>query len=160
MSDFSGQRREAPAGPVERRFFTGMKWAGRRANEGCSVLAMLSSINACRGSEELVPDSEVASIARSIERYRHRWAANGWHTPAWLPPRGGKASGRVRRARAEYRAEKARALREKGHTQREIAEALGVHRTTVYRMLHEPNTGNVPPRAGERWSVVVGGLGR
>ena len=52
-----------------------MKWAGRRANEGCSVLAMLSSVNACRGSEELVPDSEVASIARSIERYRHRWAA-------------------------------------------------------------------------------------
>ena len=39
-------------------------------------------------------------------------------------------------------AQAARELREQGHSQREIAEALGVHRTTVYRMLHERGATN------------------
>ena len=45
---------------------------------------MLSSVNDCRAPRERISDGDVASIARSIERYRTRWIANGWHKPAWL----------------------------------------------------------------------------
>ena len=69
------------------------------------MLAMLTSVNDCRGPGERISDGDVAAIARSVERYRVRWIANGWHRPAWLAkqarlaPRGGKASGRASPAR-------------------------------------------------------------
>ena len=95
-------------------FCAGMKWAGRRANEHCSVLAMLTATNEASYPNPL-PWAEVAGIARSIERYRRQWIASGWaHRPAWLErqrargQRGGKVSGCRRRARAAQ-------LRGRGH---------------------------------------------
>ena len=54
-------------------------------------------------------DVELRGIARSVERYRKRWGANGWHQPAFLERqahrgrRGGKASGKARRERHQAR---------------------------------------------------------
>ena len=132
-------------------FEAGMKWAGRPVNAGCSVLAMLNATNEATYDPAL-GFAEVAGIARSVERYRARWIASGWaHRPAWLAkqarlaPRGGKASGRVRRARAELLAERALELRAEGLTVREIAGELEIGESTAWRYLasipsHEPYT--------------------
>ena len=122
-------------------FCSGMKWAGRRANEHCSVLAMLTATNEASYPNPL-PWAEVAGIARSIERYRRQWIASGWaHRPAWLErqrargQRGGKVSGRRRRAQAELAAARARELRAEGLTATAIAEELGIGLRTVWRHL-------------------------
>ena len=141
-------------------FEAGMSWAGRRANEHCSVLAMLNATNEATYSDPL-PFSEVSGIARSVERYRRQWIAAGWaHRPAWLAKqrakakRAAKVSGRVRGARAALRAEKARALRSEGLTQREIAERLGCSQQSISSYLRRftslPYTVNAPqgPVAG------------
>ena len=88
---------------------------------------------------------ELAAIIRSVLRRRDLWMLTGWHSEGFRKRQaargrlGGKASGAVRLAKATQDAQKARELRAGGLTQREVAEALGVHRTTVYRMLHEAN---------------------
>ena len=77
----------------------------------------------------ITPEEELAAGLRTLvspERLQELQAAKG------------RASGRVRAARAERRRERALQLRAEGRTQGEIAGALGVHRTTVWRMLHEP----------------------
>ena len=88
---------------------------------------------------------ELAAIIRSVLRRRDLWMLTGWHSEGFRKRQaargrlGGKASGAARLAKATQDAQKARELRAGGLTQREVAEALGVHRTTVYRMLHEAN---------------------
>lgn len=55
-----------------------MKWAGSPTNAGLDVLpAAISANQSIVGPQRPLPHSEVASIARSVERYRHRWAARG-----------------------------------------------------------------------------------
>ena len=59
-------------------FKSGMAWAGRRENERLEVLAALMVVN-----QDFTPPlhlSEVRATAKSIEKYRRRWSANGWHS--------------------------------------------------------------------------------
>ncbi len=82
-------------------YVSGMKWAGNRANESIAVLPALMAVN--QTFDPPLPLSDVQATARSIERYRARWSARGWHKPAWLESRkrrgraGGIKSGEVRR---------------------------------------------------------------
>ena len=52
-----------------------MKWAGSPANIGLDVLAVARARN--YGSPLPMGDSEVAGLAKSVERYRARWIAEG-----------------------------------------------------------------------------------
>ena len=63
-------------------FASGMEWAGRRANAGLDVYTALVATN--QKFETPLCLGEVADTANSIERYRARWAANGWHRPTWI----------------------------------------------------------------------------
>lgn len=63
-------------------FQAGMRWAGKLANAALPVFPELIAVN--RGFDYPLPRSEVYATARSIEKYRRRWAARGWHSPRWL----------------------------------------------------------------------------
>lgn len=82
-------------------FKAGMKWAGKQANAHLDVLAALVIANGAFAYP--LPQSEVAAMAASIEGYRRKWAAHGWHAPAWIERQaargrlGGIASGQTRR---------------------------------------------------------------
>ena len=52
-----------------------MKWAGSPENKDVPVLAAAHAAN--QTSELPLPDSEVAGIARSVQRYRLKWKAKG-----------------------------------------------------------------------------------
>lgn len=73
-----------------------MAWAGRKENAGISVLAAAVVRN--QHFDHPLPDSEVAATARSVERYRERWAARGWHCPRWIARQAarGRKGGRPR----------------------------------------------------------------
>ena len=60
-------------------FEAGMRWAGRRANACLPVLPALHTVN--QDFAHPLPLSEVQATARSIEKYRKRWASRGWHSP-------------------------------------------------------------------------------
>ena len=100
-------------------FEAGMKWAGRPANAGLPVLPALMVVN--QDFAHPLPLSEVQATARSIENYRKRWAARGWHCPRWLSRQAarGRASGRARH--------------EASNEQRKPWEAEGISRRTWYR---------------------------
>ena len=80
-----------------------MKWAGSPANIGREVVAVARATN--DGLDVPLGDSEVAGLAKSVERYRRSWIAKGrFYTEAereaWgrvLGVRGGPASGASRR---------------------------------------------------------------
>ena len=59
-----------------------LKWAGQDRNSAFDVLPAVMILNA--ELADPLPLSEVRAIARSVERYRARWAANGWDKPGWL----------------------------------------------------------------------------
>ena len=59
-----------------------LKWAGEDRNRAYDVLACVMALNA--KLEVPLSLSEVRGIAKPVEKYRARWAANGWHKPAWL----------------------------------------------------------------------------
>jgi len=70
-------------------FAAGMSWAGRKANAHLPVLPALMSImeevlEAHPAADHSYTVAEVQASARMIETYRERWAANGWHKPAWI----------------------------------------------------------------------------
>ena len=77
-------------------FEAGMRWAGRRANADLPVLAALLTAN--QEFDYPLPLSEVQATARSIEKYRKRWAARGWHCPRWIARQAacGRKGGRPR----------------------------------------------------------------
>ena len=56
-------------------FHSVLKWAGSPANLKAEVLAVARITN--DGFEIPLPDAEVAAIAKSIERYRRAWIAQG-----------------------------------------------------------------------------------
>ena len=78
-------------------FEAGCRWAGRKANANLAPLAALLVVN--QDFAHPLPLSEVRATARSIEKYRSRWAARGWHTPRWIARQAarGRASGEARR---------------------------------------------------------------
>ena len=82
-------------------FEAGMRWAGTRANMDLEVLPALMVVN--QDFAHPLPLSEVQATARSIEKYRKRWAARGWHCPRWLSrqaARSAKQTGKAREASA------------------------------------------------------------
>ena len=82
-------------------FEAGMRWAGRRANADLPLLPALIVVN--QNFLHALPFSEVHATARSIEAYRKRWAARGWHCPRWIArqaARSAKQTGRARKASA------------------------------------------------------------
>ena len=97
----------------------GMQWAGREANAALPVLPALMLLN--QNFTPPLPPSEVEAAAKSIEKYRKRWAAHGWHCPRWLAKQAarGRASGRARF--------------EGSNEQRKPWESEGVSRRTWYR---------------------------
>ena len=74
-------------------FEAGLKWAGRQANADTAAFTALHIAN--QGLDPRLDDPEIVAMARSIERYRARWAAHGWHSPRWIAKQAarGKAGG-------------------------------------------------------------------
>ena len=139
---FAWRRPRRVQGAVGRNcalFEAAMKWAGRSANRNLPVLDAAVEVNG--EFHTPLPWPEVRDTARSVERYRARWAAHGWHRPDWLARqtqrgrRGGVASGRTRRsATAERDAEIVAAVRA-GEGIRAVAREQGVAASTVSRIL-------------------------
>lgn len=82
-------------------FRAGMQWAGQERNRGLPVLPALHAINAeiaAKHGKPPLPDSEIGSVARSVERYRQQWERAGWHKPEWLARQAarGRKGGRPR----------------------------------------------------------------
>ena len=77
-------------------FEAGMRWAGRQANASLPVLPALHVAN--QDFAHPLPLSEVQATARSIEKYRKRWAARSWHCPRWISRQAarGRRSGEAR----------------------------------------------------------------
>ena len=59
-----------------------MVWAGQKRNASVGVLSAAHVRNLAFAHP--LSDAEVAGIARSVERYRARWAARGWHSRLFL----------------------------------------------------------------------------
>ena len=116
-----------------------MRWAGSPANLNSAVLA-----EACRVNDGLkfpLGMSEVAGIARSVERYRRRWIKRGQFGPvgdaertAWGRERGIK-SGEARRKRTQERDRAIVQLALAGTKQRAIARVIGVDEKTIRKIL-------------------------
>ena len=111
-------------------FEAGMRWAGRRANAHQDVLPALMVVN--QEFDHPLPFSEVQATARSIEKYRRRWAARGWHCPRWLSRQAarGRKGGRPR-------------LYEPG---REPWTLAGMSRATWYRRRERETKANTDKR--------------
>ena len=77
-------------------FEAGCRWAGRPMNKNLTVLPALMAVN--QDFAHPLPLSEVQATARSIEKYRKRWASRGWHCPRWIARQAarGRKGGRPR----------------------------------------------------------------
>ena len=78
-----------------------MIWAGRRENAAIPVLSAALVRN--QQFDHPLPESEVAATAHSVDRYRSRWAARGWHSVRWIArqkARSAKQAGKARKASA------------------------------------------------------------
>ena len=74
-----------------------------RGDRGVPALTMAHALNrdvADVYGREPLPDSEVAGIARSVERYRRKWEQQG-HKPAWLARQAARARMQTGRARKD-----------------------------------------------------------
>ena len=78
-----------------------MVWAARAENRGRDVLTAAYVVNQ-RLEPEPLPESEVRSTARSVEKYRARWEANGWHSTRFRQRQSarGRLGGRPRKYEA------------------------------------------------------------
>ena len=111
-----------------------MSWAGSPRNIELAAEPVAWALN-----QELdVPLgwTEIKGIARSVEKYRARWLAQGrFHTRteslAWSHSRR-KAGLRTRRNKARRRALQVQQLLAGGMKKAEIARELGLHRNTVH----------------------------
>ena len=130
-------------GRHERLYRGGMKWAGSEANLGRPVLPYLLD----RNQKDLTPpkhEREVAYLARSIERYRERWIAEGRFYTAqqrfeWGRQRGLK-SGEARRAKVQERDETIVDLSAQGWSQRAIAKEFGLSQRAINHILRRGDT--------------------
>ena len=114
-----------------------------RGDRGVPALTMAHALNrdvADAYGREPLPDSEVAGIARSVERYRRKWEQQG-HRSAWL------ARQAARSAKQTGKARKRSASPDGSNEALRPWAAEGVSRATWYRRRkvgHEtvPNTDN------------------
>ena len=119
-----------------------MAWAGSPANAGIAVLAAANVQNDHYRDHPLGPLDlgELAGIAKSVERYRARWVAQGRfyseaEREAWGRARG-RASGAARRGRTTERDAAIARDRVAGATIRALAERYGIGRTAVHHILN------------------------
>ena len=78
-----------------------IRWAGREANAGTAALTAALIRN--QEFDVPLPMVEVLATAASVERYRRKWTAHGWHKAAWRAKqaaRSAKQTGKPRRASA------------------------------------------------------------
>ena len=120
-----------------------MRWAGRRTNIPYDVLP--AAILANDRLDRPLPASEIGHIAKSVERYRRQWIAQGrfgtgrWNPRAksapWASPEAqakrGRKSGAARRARNAERDAAIIADLAAGMSQRAVAAKHGIGKTTV-----------------------------
>ena len=115
-----------------------MKWAGSPANIDYEVLAVARATN--DGLDVPLPDSEVAGLAKSVERYRRSWIAKGrFYTEAEREAWGrsmGLQSAMVRRAAKAGRDARIVAGREAGLSYRKLARLFGLDSATVWRIVN------------------------
>ena len=114
-----------------------MRWAGSEWNLGQAVLDEAEALNAA--FLEPLDESEVLSIARSVERYRAEWIARGQFYTAEERAEYGRqrqaAGVRARRERNRERDDRIVEARRSGMSLREIARAVGVTKDVVWRVL-------------------------
>ena len=114
-----------------------MRWAGSPAHLDAPVLDEALGVN--DGFKFPLGASEVAAIARSVERYRRKWIMQGkFYTKAqrtvWGRGRGIK-SGKARRQRTKDRDQAIVQAVTDGQSMRSVARAHGVEHSTVVRIL-------------------------
>ena len=102
-----------------------MIWAGRRENATIPVLSAAPVRN--QQFDHPLAESEVAATARSVERYRARWAARGWHSARWIARQKARAS-RGGKAKAQAQAHQGNSIES-----RKPWDDLGISRSTWYR---------------------------
>ena len=118
-----------------------------RGDRGMSALTMAHALNrdvADVYGREPLPDSEVAGIARSVERYRRKWERQG-HKSTWLARQAARARMQIGRARKDS------ASPDGSNEALRPWDAEGISRRTWYRQ-----------RAAKRGTVantVIGGPG-
>ena len=93
-------------------FRAGLKFAGNRNRSDAEVEAYIYEAAAAAEiawadrRHDRLTDNEIRGVVRSVNRYRARWRARGWHDPRWLARqgslalRGNAASLTVRRGKA------------------------------------------------------------
>lgn len=130
-------------------FATLMSFAGSPLNLYRELGPIAQIINALL--LDPLPVSEVYGIAKSVERYRRQWIAQGrFYTEAEREAWGrnmGRRSGEARREQTEDRDRRIVELRGEGLTQREIAETVGVSQGRVSQVLAN-YTDSVPLGSG------------
>ena len=128
-------------------FRAGLKFAGNRNRSDAEVEAYIYEAAAAAEiawadrRHDRLTDNEIRGVVRSVNRYRARWRARGWHDPRWLARqgslalRGNAASLTVRRGKALDRDAAILTARAAGATVPELMRRFEVHRATVYRTL-------------------------
>ena len=117
-----------------------MRWAGSSRNLGGDVIEYARERNRLYVCpvEGVMSDGRVQGIARSVERYRARWIAQGRmgpdHSPDLQAARG-KLSGAARRAKVAGRDHNIVSLASEGYSARAISRATGTPRRTVDHVL-------------------------
>ena len=119
-----------------------MRWAGSPANLDAPVLAEALEVN--DGFKFPMGVSEVAGIARSVERYRRKWISQGrfWgpgkssydHSSEAQAKRG-KKSGQARRQRTEGRDQIIVQAVTSGQSMRAVARAYGVDEKSIRKIM-------------------------
>ena len=115
-----------------------MKWAGSPANIGREVVAVARATN--DGLDVPLGDSEVAGLAKSVERYRRSWIAKGrFYTEAerqaWASAMG-LQSAVARRAAKASRDQCIIVARAEGMTMRELGRVFKLSHVAVWKVLH------------------------
>ena len=121
-------------------------WAALRDHDGIEVLTgFLTARNAAFWDHPLGPLgwAELAGIGRSVEKWRDKIRADGWHRPDWIARRvwGGVRSGESRRAAVHDRDRQIVALWAAGYPVREIAAVLGCDRGSVWHTIQRDHDG-------------------
>ena len=118
-------------------FHSLLKWAGSPFNLELEVLPMARATN--DGFEIALPDQEVSAIARSVERYRDGWIAQGRvyteaERTAWGRSLGlqSAAARRAANARRDFRIIEGHRA---GWSQRHLAKLFKMSKTGVWKVL-------------------------
>ena len=120
-------------------FLALMRWAGRIENREIAVLAAAEAMQAdfVADGRGRLPISEVRATVASVEKYRARWEAQGWHRPDWIERQRARQRRQVeaRRAKTAERDAAIHADRAAGMTLRALAAKYGLSAEGVRKIL-------------------------